>query len=84
MSLPITLEDVNKQIAIYERAVKIYESNLSWKDKYDLIFSDEISQRVDFEWYDPDMDYEDDAHAFMVGFEEYRNGKLQELYNIFS
>jgi hypothetical protein len=39
--------------------------------KYDLIFSDEISKKLPFDWLDPDMDYEDDICAFMSAFEEY-------------
>jgi len=56
---------------IYQKAHKIYESDLDWQTKYDLIFSDDISCKVRFEYYDPDMGYEDDVRAFMNGFDEY-------------
>ena len=43
--------------------------SLTWGQKYDLIFSPEISQTihelVHLDYYDPDMDYEDDVRAFV-------------------
>jgi hypothetical protein len=56
---------------IYDRAKRVVESDLSWVDKYDMIFSEDISRKTDFEWYDPDCDYEDDVRAFMEGFEKW-------------
>lgn len=58
-------------ITIYQKAYKIFESDLDWQTKYDLIFSEDVSRKVRFEYYDPDMDYEDDVRAFMNGFDEY-------------
>lgn len=56
---------------IYERAKRIVASDLDWSDKYDMIFSEEISRKVNFDWLDPDCDYEDDVRAFMIGFDAY-------------
>lgn len=56
---------------IYERAKRIVASDLDWSDKYDMIFSEEVSRKFDFDWCDPDCSYEDDVIAFMNGFDEY-------------
>lgn len=59
---------------LHAKANRIYNSELSWKDKYDLIFSEDITMQVfaemDLNYYDPDMDYSDDVHAFMEAFNE--------------
>lgn len=54
---------------VYETAKNIVNSDLCWGDKYHMIFSEEISDKVSFEWVDLDMDYEDDVLAFMNGFD---------------
>lgn len=64
----MTYEEKN---TIYEKAKRIVDSDLNWRDKFDMIFSEEISLKFDFEWFDPDMDYEDDVKAFMSCFDEY-------------
>ena len=56
---------------IYDRANKIVASDLDWGKKYDLIFSDDISKKVRFNYYDPDTSYREDVLAFMDGFDEY-------------
>lgn len=59
-------------LEIYEKADRIrWADDLTSDEKYDLIFSKDISQRVSFDYYDPDTSYEEDVHAFMRGFEEY-------------
>ena len=74
-------EDSKQSIlkSLYNKAEEIVASNESWKDKYDLIFSDEISKKVfeltNLDYYDPDMDYNDDVLAFMNAFEN----KINEL-----
>ena len=60
---------------IYKEAKEIFESSISWKAKYDLIFSDRISKKVSFDWYDPDTSYEEDVTYFMKGFDSYMNEK---------
>ena len=56
---------------LHKKAKKIITSDLEWKEKYNLIFSEDMSDKVKFDWYDPDMDYEDDVMAWMNGFDEY-------------
>lgn len=56
---------------IYDRMGEIINSNRTWEEKYDLIFSEEISQKVPFDWYNPDMGYQDDVLAFVRAFDEY-------------
>lgn len=65
-----------EKLEIYERAQRIVKSDLEWEEKYDMIFSSEISQRFNFDWYDPDCDYEDDVWAFMSAFDEYMKKQL--------
>ena len=77
-ALCLGLLDENKELSyeekntIFERAKRIVDSEqLTWKKKYDLIFSHEISQQFDFDYYDPDCGYEDDVRAFMNALEDY-------------
>jgi hypothetical protein len=65
-----------EKLEIYERAQRIVKSDLEWDEKYDMIFSTEVSQRFDFDWYDPDCGYEDDVWAFMSAFDEYMKKQL--------
>jgi hypothetical protein len=58
-------------LKIYERAKRIVASDLEWDEKYNMIFSEEISRKVKFDYYDPDCGYDDDVLAFMRGFDEY-------------
>lgn len=60
---------------IHAQANKIWESDeLTAEDKFDLIFSQDISQAVHQEmhldYYDPDTTYEEDVAAFMNAFNE--------------
>jgi hypothetical protein len=47
---------------------RICDSMASWETKYDMVFSDEVSNRmhelVTFDYYDPDTTYEEDVRAF--------------------
>ncbi len=61
---------------IYDRAKRIVASDLPWNEKYDMIFSNEISGNFNFDWYDPDMDYEDDVLAFMSAFDKHMEKQL--------
>jgi hypothetical protein len=64
----------NELVDIYNKAKEIVESKeLSWLQKYELIFSESISVQTinTFEWYDPDTDHRDDVKAFMFAFENY-------------
>lgn len=62
---------------------KIYYSDLSWEAKFDLIFSPQGSQKFcklarSFDWYDPDMDYEDDVSAFFYAAKSYLYSEEKE------
>ena len=60
---------------VYKEANSIYESKLSDEAKYNLIFSEKISQKVPFSWYDLcDASYEEDVRYFMDAFREYMGG----------
>jgi hypothetical protein len=56
---------------IYNEARKIFDSNLSWEAKFDLIFSENVSRKVELNWVDPDSSYKDDVTAFMDEFDRY-------------
>lgn len=65
-----------EKVEIYERAKRIVSSDLEWEDKYDLIFSDEISKKIKFDWCDPDTSYQEDVEAFMNEFDRYMRKQL--------
>ncbi len=60
---------------IYIIAKLIIASKMSWVDKYNLIFSEDISYKFGFDWLDLDLDYKDDVLAFMEGFDKYMEKK---------
>jgi len=69
---PVDEKSIEFIQSIYDKAKKIYEAeDLDDEEKYDMIFSDEISRKVSFDYYDPDTSYEEDVAAFMRGFEEH-------------
>lgn len=58
---------------LFDVATEIYEDDvLTWEEKYDLIFSDKLSRKVNdlFSYYS-DGSYEDDVSAFMSAFKYY-------------
>lgn len=62
---------------------RIYNSDLSWEAKFDLIFSSEGSQKFcklarHFDWYDPDTTYEEDVSAFFYAAKSYLYGQESE------
>jgi hypothetical protein len=65
---------------IYNEARRIFDSNLSWEAKFDLIFSDNVSKKVDLDWRDPDLSYEADVTSFMDKFDRYM-GVVQGIYD---
>lgn len=71
-----------EKVKIYEEAKGIFSSSISWEEKYDLIFSNNISKKMDFDWYDPDCGYDDDVIAFMNAFDSYMI-KQEKLHKIF-
>jgi hypothetical protein len=56
---------------IYSEARKIFDSNLSWEAKFDLIFSENVCRKVNLDWINPDSSCEDDVTAFMDEFDRY-------------
>jgi hypothetical protein len=56
---------------IYERAKRIIASDLEWEEKYDMIFSEEVSRKFSLDYYDPDTSYEEDVMAFMNALDEH-------------
>jgi hypothetical protein len=65
--------------ALVDKAHDAKDSEV-WRDTYDKVFSDEASCRIrellrhfdaDFDYYDPDMDYDDDVLAFWRAFDEH-------------
>ena len=62
-----------KLYSIYDEANRIVQSDISWEEKYDLIFSENISKKVfslcSLDYYDPDTTYEEDTLAFMSALE---------------
>jgi hypothetical protein len=69
---------IGELIDLNIEAHKIVDSDLSWKAKYDLIFSDDISMKVKLDYYDPDTSYEEDVYAWMTAFDEYL-GKYKNI-----
>jgi len=61
---------VDKLLAFNEDVQKIArDDRLSWRCRYDLVFSDEMAQKrhsliPHFDWPDPDTTYEEDVRAF--------------------
>lgn len=61
---------------LYYKAKEIVDSDISWEAKYDMIFSEDISQQFfklasSFTYYDPDTSYEEDVMAFYNAFTDY-------------
>ena len=67
------MERISKIKEVYQNALEIYTSGLTWEVKYDLIFSSEVSQHVNefLDYYDPDSGYDDDVRAFMDAFTQF-------------
>ncbi len=58
-------------VEIRDRIHRIINSDLEWVDKYDMIFSDDISMKFHLDYYDPDTSYEEDVLAWVQAFESY-------------
>jgi len=60
-----------EDLFIYYFASNVIKTDtLKWSEKYDLIFSDNISGKVTLDYVDPDTSYEDDINAFMKALNE--------------
>lgn len=60
---------------LHARATDIFnDSSLDWEQKYDQIFSDEVSVKVfnliRLDYCDPDTTYQEDVEAFMRAFDQ--------------
>lgn len=76
LSLPVSmqasihgpLDKVREWLRLFETATHIFESDIDWETKYNLIFSDDIVGRMStlyrLDYYDPDQDYSDDVRAW--------------------
>lgn len=58
---------------IYNIAKRIMNADIPWKEKYKRIFSEDVSYKLTFYWYDPDTSYEDDLRYYMNGLDDYMN-----------
>ena len=58
-------------VNIKQRIHRIINSELEWVDKYDMIFSDEISMNFHLDYYDPDTSYEEDVYYFKMALDEW-------------
>ena len=62
------LRDLHRQVN------EIFDSELPWETKYDLIFSKRISGQVfdliSLDYYDPDTSHQEDLTAFVNAFNE--------------
>lgn len=65
---------LNKLQDLYSQAIEIFESDMLWETKYDLIFSENLSGEVfrliRMDYYDPDTSYEEDVTAFIQAFKD--------------
>lgn len=64
------LEKIRKFVELADLAKEIVETNMSWKTKYELVFSDDIRGGISdtdiyFDWLDPDTTYEADVLAYV-------------------
>jgi hypothetical protein len=60
----------------FKLAKQIVESDRPWEEKYDLIFSTNISRKFSLDYYDPDEDYKDDVMAWWDACQEYMKDRL--------
>lgn len=65
------LRSVKKFVELVDLALAIVNNEaLTWEDKYELVFSAEVRVLIkatghEADWYDPDMDYQDDVMAYV-------------------
>lgn len=72
------IRQVEKFFEIFEHIQRIVDSPIEWSTKYDLVFSEAVSESIKetgirIDWSDPDMDYEDDVRAYFGALEEKAN-----------
>lgn len=69
------MKNLEKLQKLNKKANEIYnDDQLTWEEKYDLIFSEKISRKVHslvtLDYYDPDTSYQEDVSAFVHAFNE--------------
>lgn len=79
------LENLKKILRLIDAAIVVFESSATWEIKYDAIFGLKIPHTIEeagfnFDWYDPDMDYEDDVTAFINAIKEFK-GKIGDIFD---
>ena len=84
--------ELRARLSALQKIVQMSESTVSWRDKYSQVFSDAGSRRIyalfkdlnlDFSYYDPNLDYEDDVRAFVNALER-RIDELQPMLDALS
>ena len=87
----INVEKLNEKLdehkACLEQVDKLvdaaYGQGMDWMKIYDVVFSDDISNKCDLDYYSPDMGYDDDVLAFQTALKE-KVVELEELYKTLS
>jgi len=78
------LKNAREFVRLFGVMEKIIDvDGVDWKTKYNLVFSDDVCAKIratgiEFEWYDPDMGYDDDVLAYYWAAKE----KAEELRKI--
>ena len=75
-------EDDKETIELNDKVQGIVKSkNLNWKQKYKIIFSEEISKKIftiaEINYYDPDTSYEVDVKAFAEALNDWVNSNVK-------
>ena len=71
------LKKEDEMIDIFQKMKSIiYDDSLEWEEKFQLVFSNEISNKIyllvtSLDYYDPDSGYQDDTLAFYQAVKEY-------------
>lgn len=76
-----------KLLKLHRKANEIYNNDrFSWEKKFDKIFSDKISVKINslirLDYYDPDTTYEEDVSAYIAALNDYVvNHSEKEIHN---
>ena len=74
------VKQMDQLIEEIDELIRIYETDIDWESKYDLIFythketihplCNDIG--MNFDWYDPDTSYEEDVRSYMEALKEFQ------------
>lgn len=68
--LPVVAK-MREHIRLAEFAIKVAESEASWKAKYDIVFSPDVSSLLPkLDYWDPDTTEEEDVGAYIAALRE--------------